>query len=215
MDEETLRAIKSKTLIFEVVRDKLEKSLGDTGFDPAPEPPSEEEPKITTSIARMSEEDIGELYDDFLKYYNYLTDEITRCEVFLKTTQYKLKAMEAELKLHANSHSKSLGLSNVELRTAWVESHSLYLSCLHDYLYFKQLYAAQDQRRKKMSKSMDRIWRDLTLRRESYSPTKRSQTGPFGAAGNMPPPKRDFSRPVVKPGEASRRKIVGPRVSKS
>jgi aspartyl/asparaginyl-tRNA synthetase len=90
-----------------------------------------------------------------------LTDQITRCEVYLETTKKRVEIVKSELTLQSMNEPS---LANAEARKAWVEAHEAHLVVLFDYLYFKQLYAAQEQRRKKMSKSMDRIYREIMSR---------------------------------------------------
>ena len=71
---------------FLELRTRLEKDLRETGFNPETKPPFQE-PRITFSLSDLSDKDLRDEYDRFLRFYDYLTDEITRCEVYLGTTK--------------------------------------------------------------------------------------------------------------------------------
>jgi len=157
---------------FLELREQLEGALINTGFNPASNPPSKE-PRVTGSLSDASDRELKNLYDSFLAFYDYLTDELTRCEIYLETTKERADTVHASIVLEAN---KQNDLTNAEARKSFVLTHPAYIAAKKDYLYFKQLYSAQEQRRKKMSKSMDRLYRELMLRlnEEKYN----SPSGP-------------------------------------
>ena len=145
---------------FLELREQLEGALVKTGFNPAPNPPSKE-PRVVGSLSDASDRELKNLYDSFLAFYDYLTDELTRCEVYLETTKERADTVHASIILEANKQKE---LTNAEARKSYVITHPAHIAAKKDYLYFKQLYSAQEQRRKKMSKSMDRLYRELMLR---------------------------------------------------
>lgn len=142
---------------FLELKDRLEKDLKATGFNPANNPPSVE-PSLPAKLSVLTDDGLRDLYDDFLKYYDYLTDQITRCEVYLGTTKERAAAIYAAIKLEAAQDDR---FKNAEARNSFVDVHPAYLAAMQDYLYFKQFHAAQEERRKKISKSIERVSRDL------------------------------------------------------
>ena len=150
------------------LRTQLEKDLKKSGFIPASEPPCEE-PYIQGNISDMSEKSLKDMYDKFLAFYDYLTDLITHQEVYLHTTKERSDTIYAAIFLEA---MKDKALSNAEARKCFVQIHPAYMVAKHDYLYCKQYHAAQEERRRKISKSMDRLYRELMLRAQRDSPSE-------------------------------------------
>jgi hypothetical protein len=152
--------------IFLDLKTTLEKDLKSTGFSPDRKPPLEKEPKIEANLSRVETEGLKDLYDQYLIFYSYLTDQITRCIVFFEVTKARhvQKHAEAMKKAHTNKN-----LTNADLRKACVETDVIYLNAKRDFLYFKQMLAAHEERRRKMSKSMDRVGRELWFRTQSDS----------------------------------------------
>ena len=145
---------------FVKLKETLINDLGKTGFKPQSTPPSEE-PRIRRKVSRMTAPELKDLYDEFLAYYDYLTDQITKWEIYLGTTKEMADTVHGAVLLEIH---KDKDLKNAELRKAAVATHPAYLAARKDYLYVKQMHSAQDERRKRISKSMDRIYRELMLR---------------------------------------------------
>ena len=150
---------------FKKLRDQLIDDLGKTGFSPQTSPPCSE-PRLQDKVSRMTEHDLKDLYDEFLAYYDYLTDQITKWEVYLGTTKEMADTVHGAVLLNVH---KDKALKNAELRKAAVAVHPAYLAARKDYLYVKQMHSAQDERRRRISKSMDRIYRELMLRTQDDS----------------------------------------------
>ena len=145
---------------FVKLKETLIADLSKTGFKPQVTPPCEE-PRLREKVSRLTEHELKDMYDEFLSYYDYLTDQITKWEVYLGTTKEMADVVHGAVLLEVYENKI---LKNAELRKAAVVVHPAYLSARKDYLYVKQMHSAQDERRKRISKSMDRIYRELMLR---------------------------------------------------
>ena len=158
------------------LREQLEKDLAKTGFDPRSSPPCKE-PVIVGSLSDKTERDLRDLYDVFLSFYDYLTDEITRCEIYLGTTKERANTVFAAISLKILEDGQ---YSTVDARKHAASIHPAYLIARKDYLYFSQLHSALEERRRKMSKSMERIHREISFRMQDTRPPsftfKRNET---------------------------------------
>lgn len=152
---------------FLELKTQLERELKATGFSPKAEPPLKEEPTVNSNLSAMSLNQLKDLYDEYLMFYGYLTDQITRCLCFVEVTKARQAQQHAEAMKKAHNDKS---LTNADLRKADVETNSAYIRAKRDYLYFKQLLAAHEERRRKMSKSMDRVGRELWLRTQDGFP---------------------------------------------
>lgn len=103
-------------------------------------------------------------YDEFLAYYKYLSDLLPRCTAFKEITKARQVVVRATALLDANKRQE---LGNSDSRKAWVETRPEVVTAVCEYLYFKSLYDATEERRHGLSKSMDRIYRELMLRSEN------------------------------------------------
>ena len=145
---------------FEELQQRIETDLAKTGFEPKNTPPSAE-PDLPDRLSTWTEVAVKDLYDKTLKFYGYLCDQITRYESYLSTTKRRLDVTTAVAIQEANEDK---GLKNAEVRGAYVDDHPAVKSALYDYLYFNQMSSAQEERRKKLSKYIERIYRELALR---------------------------------------------------
>lgn len=181
------------------LRDSMESDLRKTGFDPKVDPPCKE-PSISRGVTGLAKDELMELYDSYLAYYDYISDEITRLEVYLRTTEKRASVIKAHLTLEASKRKKEL--SNAELRGAWVEVHPSYQSALQDHLYFKQMHDAQEQRLRKMSKAMDKVYWAMWARDQPHPdsrPMNKSMDSLKDSISNFTkpnPPKRSLFRRV-------------------
>ena len=90
---------------FLELREQLETALLNTGFSPKANPPSKE-PKVVGSLSDASDKELKDLYDSFLAFYDYLTDELTRCEIYLETTKERADTVHASIVLEANTQKE-------------------------------------------------------------------------------------------------------------
>ncbi|MBT3328163.1 MAG: hypothetical protein HN396_18215 [Gemmatimonadales bacterium] len=165
---------------FLELKDTVEGELKRTGFDPVVNPPGPE-PVLPARLAPMKTEDVLGLCDDFQMFYNYLTDEITRCLTFEEVAKARVTFTKATALKAALANKK---LTNDKARTAEVDTDDQYLESQVEHLYFKQMHEAQEERRRKISKSMDRLYRELNLRGQD---TPRSAPGTQYGRAPMPP----------------------------
>lgn len=161
-NEELLEAGK----VFLSLSDEIDEELTRTGFDPKGEP-SGAEPKLPERISELTETQVKDLYDTFLSFYVYLSDRITNISVYLGVTQKAADVVEAQIVLEAGKNKEEL--HNAELRKAHVIAHPALIHAQKDAVYFKQLKTAQEHRLKKISKSMDRLYRELMIRQPRWS----------------------------------------------
>lgn len=166
---------------FLELKNAIEGELERTGFRPSVVPPGPE-PALPTRLAGMPTDEVLGLCDDFQGFYNFLTDEITRCLTFEEVTKARVSYTRA-VALKRVLMDKSL--SNDKLRSAEIETDEQFLEAQGEYLYFKQMHEAQEERRRKLSKSMDRLYRELNLRGTGHPSPQSSQYGraPMPARG--------------------------------
>lgn len=182
--------------VFLELSDEVDRELVSSGFNPSKEPPGTE-PTLPANVSRESDDRVKELYDNFLVFYNYLSDRIAQTTVYLGLTKQRVSVVEAQIVLEAGT--KKSELHNAELRKAYVTSHPALIAAQKDYLYFKQTVDAQNTRLKKLSKSMDRLYRELMIRQPQYSPGTHSREN---SSGYRQPerPKRKHTYKQVRPG---------------
>ena len=148
------------------VRDTIEADLHSTGFSPLESPPGKE-PKFPKEATSLSTEKLRQLYDDYLSFYEYLTDKIIQTLTYLGPAQAKLTVEKHKVTLEIGSN-KAYG--NAEMREAAVGCHPTVAELGVDVTYFKTLLEAQEERRKKMSKAMERLYREIMVRTEQQTP---------------------------------------------
>ena len=102
-----------------------------------------------------------DLYDEFLAFYEYLTDNIVRCLGFVSVAKARMELKKAEALIAAK---KDDSVTNAESRNGFVLTNPAYMAAQQDHIYFKTMLAMHEERRRKISKSMDRIGRELWLR---------------------------------------------------
>jgi len=144
--------------LFLELRETLEKDLRATGFAPDREPPSEE-PRLPAGLKDLPNEDLKELYDDFLAFFEYLSDQVAKASSYMSVSKARLEAVTATATL---ASAKDKKLTNADLRKAYVVTACL--GAKRDYVYFKAKVDVHDARLRKISKSMDRIGRELWFR---------------------------------------------------
>ena len=150
---------KKKDLFLEL-RGTLEEDLKRTGFDPDQNPPGKE-PKIRGSVSDLDAPDLKRLYDEFLAFYDYITDQIATDIGFVMVSKARLEQVHAQALLRAHNDAS---LKNAEQRKAFATTDATYVGAQRDYTYFKAKLAMQQERRDKYKRAMDRIGRELWLR---------------------------------------------------
>tara|TARA_Y100000310_G_scaffold315809_2_gene366810 strand:- start:2714 stop:3286 length:573 start_codon:yes stop_codon:yes gene_type:complete len=158
---------KEKDLFLELLG-TLEEDLRKTGFDPDSKPPGRE-PKIRGSVSDLDAPDLKRLYDEFLAFYDYITDQIATAVGFVMVSKARLEQVHAQALLSAHADTS---LKNAEQRKATAVTDVTYVGAQKDYTYFRAKLAMQQERRDKYKRAMDRIGRELWLRTQDDGPNE-------------------------------------------
>ena len=162
--------------LFLDLRETLEKDLRATGVSPDRDPPGEE-PRIPEGLKELPNESIKELYDNYLSFFEYVSDLLAKASSYATISKARLEAVAATATLES---AKDKSLTNAELRKAHVTKACL--GAKRDYVYFKAQVDVHEARLRKISKSMDRLGRELWFRSQD-EPMERHN---------------DFERPATK-----------------
>ena len=154
--------------LFLELRGTLEEDLRKTGFDPDANPPGKE-PKIKGAIGNLDTHGLKNLYDSFLAFYDYITDQIATDIGFVMVSKARLEQVHAQASLRAHSDSS---LKNSEQRKMTALTDPTYVGAQRDHTYFKAKLAMQQERRDKYKRAMDRIGRELWMRTQDGSTTE-------------------------------------------
>jgi len=154
--------------LFLSLRGIIEKDLKSTGFNPDPEPPSKE-PRFPRNLSQMGTSEIKELYDDYMSWYEYLTDQLSQDQAFLTVAKARLDTVWAEATKRVVKNKEA---TNADLRKAFIQTDLEYMGANQDYIYFKSKLSVQVERRDKVKKSMDRIGRELWFRTQDDQPVE-------------------------------------------
>lgn len=168
--------------VFLELQELLEQEMARTGFDPPVNPPCKE-PTLPTKLRLEKVADLTDLADSLQTFYNYLSDEITRCLTFEGPTKARMDMMFAEARRNAQNDKS---LTNDKMREVEVELNPQYLEAVRDHLYFKQARASHEERRRKVSKSIDRVYRELLSRNPRF-PIPSDSPPMFGHHTGRPP----------------------------
>tara|TARA_B000000460_G_C21533196_1_gene401850 strand:+ start:434 stop:982 length:549 start_codon:yes stop_codon:yes gene_type:complete len=158
----------NKKDLFLELRGTLEEDLRSTGFDPDENPPGKE-PKIKGAISSLDTPELKDLYDSFLAFYDYITDQIATDIGFVMVSKARLEQVHAQASLKAQADSS---LRNSEQRKMTAIVDPTYVGAQRDHTYFKAKLAMQQERRDKYKRAMDRIGRELWMRTQDGSPTE-------------------------------------------
>ena len=154
--------------LFTALRGIIEDDLKQTGFSPDKEPPSQE-PRFPRNLSHMTTPQVKELYDDYMSWYEYLTDQLSQDQAFLTVCKARLDTVHAEATKRVVKVKEA---TNAELRKAYIQTDIDYLGALQDYTYFKAKEKVQSERRDKVKRSMDRIGRELWFRTQDEQPVE-------------------------------------------
>ena len=152
--------------LFLGLRNIIEQDLKDTGFNPDSEPPSKE-PRFPRNLSKLETAEIKELYDDYMSWYEYLTDQLSQDQAFQTVSKARLDTVWAEATKRV---AKNKDATNADLRKAFIQTDIEYLGAFQDYTYFKSKVSVQSERRDKIKRSMDRIGRELWFRTQDSEP---------------------------------------------
>lgn len=162
---------RKKSDLFLELRGTLEEDLKKTGFNPDSNPPGTE-PKIRGAISDLSAPALKKLYDEFLAFYDYVTDQIATDIGFVMVSKARYEQVQAQTTLRAHADNS---LKNAEMRKAFVSVDPTVVGAQRDYTYFKAKLAMQQERRDKFKRAMDRIGRELWYRTQDeqgfYTPS--------------------------------------------
>lgn len=154
--------------LFMSLKGIIEKDLRNTGFHPDSEPPSKE-PRFPRDLSRMGTPEIKDLYDNYLSWYEYLTDQLAQDQAFLTVAKARLDTVWAECTKRV---AKNKEATNADLRKAFIQTDIEYLGAFQDHTYFKSKLGVQSERRDKIKRSMDRIGRELWFRTQDEAPVE-------------------------------------------
>jgi len=143
--------------IFLDLKDMLTADLERSGFKRATVPPGPE-PVLPRRLRELSAQEVGDSCDDFQAFYNYLTDEIVFCLTYEGPTKVRLDAVRA---LARKRVTLDTTLTNDRARENEVEVDPEYMGAVRDYCYFKTTHEKYEEWRRKISKSMERLYREL------------------------------------------------------
>ena len=169
--------------VFLALRETLEEDMKRTGFNPDDDPPIKE-PRIREHISDIETTALKNLYDDFLDFYEYISDQVAQDSAYTLNAKARMEMMQAHAMRRAHMNSE---LKNADMRKAAVTTDPQYISAQRDYIYFKTRSGMQSDRRARLSKSMDRLGRELWLRTQDQDrsndftrqPSPPEQSSPF------------------------------------
>jgi hypothetical protein len=140
----------------------LERDLDSSGFSRR-DKPAEVEPclPVTKKVRQMTKDEVSDLYDECLSFHGYLANELAYLNLLKSVTEVKLRKARATAKLAV---SKDRALANADAREAAVELDEGVQEAEWEHLQTRALADAHEERRRNLSKTMDRLWRELQLR---------------------------------------------------
>ena len=149
--------------IFLTLKSTIEQDLEDTGFVLDAGPPSTA-PRIKGGLDGLPFKELKDLYDKFLAFYEYLSDEVTRFIGYTNITKARHDLVEAKVlkRIHASGDYK-----NAETRKCALLTDPEYMGAQKDYVYCKTMLQTQRERRDKINKSMERLSKEFWLRKDS------------------------------------------------
>ncbi len=152
--------------LFTSLRGVIEADLRKTGFCPDTTIPSAE-PRFPSNLSKLDTAKVKEIYDDYMSWYEYLTDQLSQDQAFLTVAKARLETVHAEATKRV---AKNKEATNADLRKAHIQTDLEYLGALQDFTYFKAKEKVQSERRDKIKRSMDRIGRELWFRTQDEAP---------------------------------------------
>lgn len=139
----------------------LETDMRMLGFDATRQPPGEE-PTLKKGADSLSLPDLKAAYDEYLAYYDFLTTQRIRFATKLLVCQARLDHAQAMATLQVARNKEVY--SNAELRDAAVRVEPAVVSASTEVLYLRGMRDSLEERRHSMTKTMDRLYREIMLR---------------------------------------------------
>ncbi len=150
---------------FLSVSDRLLQDLKDSGFQLGRQVPAAE-PQFPQDTTGIPPEELRKLYDEYLHFYEYLTDQLIQMQLFVGLSKADYAHTRARVLLQVMRDKRA---TNADVREALVATNEAVLSSYRDMLYQQAYCDMQEERRKKMSKVIERLYRELMLRSDRYS----------------------------------------------
>ena len=166
----------------------LEQDLAALGI--APKEERTPQPDFPENASAMSDDQLKETYDQYLQFYDYLTDQLSSREIGLGFAAGNLKAVEADLTVAVAAENPKM---SVDMRAAHVVRHPYYLEANQQHCTVVGSVKAFQAKMHSCSKIMDRLYRELLLRSESNKQYGRSQS-PLFQPGTSEQPRRPWDR---------------------
>ena len=151
-----------ETFDFNRVQQLIEQDLLDSGFNSSQNPPGKE-PALPAQVGTMSLQELRDLYDAYLAFYEYLTNQLVQLIPKLAVVQEQLIYKEAKARLRI---AKDKEFTNEALRDAAISIDDKVLDARLEVRTINGIKQAQEERRNKMSKTMERLYRELVLREQ-------------------------------------------------
>ena len=121
------------------------------------------EPQLPESISTLPPDQVKELYDQYLAYYDFLTEQLIFREIGLGVAGSNLRHVEAVVLLRVSALP---GKSNKDVRDASVLVDLDYRDANEHFAIVSGYVKAVSEKRNVCSKIMDRLYRELMLRSE-------------------------------------------------
>jgi hypothetical protein len=182
---------------------QLESELDSTGYALERDPPGKE-PELPDRVIRdLTVNEVKDLYDKFLAFHAFLSHQLAKCLIYLGAAEARARVARAEVFQRICADKT---YTNAELREGAVLLDEDFQRIDADRLYFKSLFDIQEERRKSMSKIMERLARELALRDgERWGPSPVREHEPSASPASQatsplptPPGRRTF-RPLHRP----------------
>lgn len=168
---------------YDQLRGMLEQDLANTGFNPEREPPGLE-PRLPKGVSSLPQDQLRAHYDDYQAFYEFLTDQLIRILPHLETNRERAKTTLAAVRGEVLANT---ALTNKEARDSAIETDERVTGTRIRVVYLETLQAAQEERRKKMSKAMERLYRELMLRTDQHHPAPPAPAPPMPKRFPTPP----------------------------
>lgn len=124
---------------------------------------AETEPKFPKELSKLPLEEVKTWYDRYLAFYEYLTEQIIQFSSQLAISEAKLTTLRA-LKSAELLRADKTRYSNAAFKEEALLCDNDINEAYSAALYNRMMLDAQEERRKCMSKTMDRIYREINLR---------------------------------------------------
>jgi hypothetical protein len=146
------------------VLQKIREELDKTGFREM-EKPTESEPPPPAGLGDRTDRELGDLYDEYGVWWEYLSNNITMLEVCVEQAK--------QLKEMAYAYAKQTAAGAKAERGETAKLDIDFITANSDHLDLSCLLNAQKSRLHRIGKGMERISRHITLRQDGTGHLKR------------------------------------------